>query len=720
VISILGGRDIMKIQIVLFVSIVLTIPWSLASQPIAQQLAFTKTSRIDEAVPPSIKGKHRIALFDTHRRCSYAYQPLINGAKTVNIHIDYHSIDAILDTPLSEIPLHLYDGALFALCPEFLRTMHGLSPVSKKILSIMDRFSNYPEKLTILMLPSMPPQRRTPLANLAYLLKHVGLSVTPRGITLENDPHYSPRLCSLFFNTGNNFLQSPLEFRSFSYHTTLQNPRKGRSFQYVQSFHKARTPIAFLPIKQHYPSPIRATLPYGIYWFNPARKNHLMISNTSLLTFAGISENFKLCPLDYKIRVGLMDALHETLWEISMLLSQKNRSTEGLNIEAIYKKKKPKLPHSIKMLGKRYSKSYAKQNARNRKIAWMEVWAFADSKNKKQQDELITYILDSKMQQLWLSISPNIFYSPIAREKHLQPKVITALSAFTKQLSEATKKRGLPLPEILIGFEIVNNIHNENHPKLASQDLYGNTYFDIPRPLNKEFWNSEVKIPLQKLLHDWKNPIISHGVKIRGIVLDLEMYGRKTTSEFLPTMGFDQATAIATGMVPRINTGTPHELVTYLAKNRKTKRYYLTLERKAAELGEELQSFVQKEIPNGIVCCYAPNISTDWFYKGFYKGLSSKKHPLHLFTFNAEFYIHRDWLRFNKIQAKHASVLMLSKLQTPEDFKWVDYVLQRHDGIWLNRFSRMAEPYKNDWAALERTPLGAKHRSQLAKYIGTK
>ena len=717
-ISILGGRDVMKVKSISILFIFLGISCSVKSIPLVHQLELTPTSRENEAIPPSIKNKTRIALFDTHRRCSYVYQPLINGAQTVNMHIDYYSIDRLLDTPLTEIPLQLYSGAIFVLCPEFLRTMHGSSPVSQKVLSIMDRFSQQPEKLTVMMLPSMPPQHGAPLHSLAHLMKHVGINVTPHTIALSNDPTYSPRLCSLFFNTGNNFLQSPLEFRSFSYHTTLQNPRPGRSFQYLQAFHKARTPIAFLPIKHNYPSAIKATLPYGIYWFNPARKNHLIISNSSLLTFAGISENFKLCPLDNKIRTGLMDALHETIWEISMLLGQKNLKTQGLDVEAIYKNKKPNLPHSIRNLSKRYSKSYKKQNAIKTKTAWMEMQMFEDPKNKKQQEQLIDHILDSRMDQLWLSISPNIFYSPVAREKHVQPKCLKALSSLTKNLAAAAQTRKQPIPDILIGFEIVNNIHDKNYPKLASKDIYGNTYFDIPRPLNKQFWMNEIQIPLQRLLQDWKNPTVSNGTKITGVVLDLEMYGRKTTSEFLPTMGFDETTAISTDVVPKVYTRSPNELASYLSEHKKTNRYFLTLERKAVELGQELQAFVQKEIPNGIVCCYAPNISTGWFYKGLYKGISSPEHPLHLFTFNAEFYIHKDWLLFNKIQAKHSSVLMLSKLEKPGDFKWVDYVLQRHDGIWLNRFSRMAEPYKKDWAALERTPLPTEERHKFAKYIG--
>ena len=253
-------------------------------------LSFKSTSRIDEAIPPSIKNKIRIALFDTHRRCPYVYQPLLNGAKTVNMHIEYYSIDSILDNKIEKIPLQLYQGAIFVLCPEFLKAMHGrTSLATKKTLDLIEAFSKYKSKLTVLMLPSMPPQQNPPLFNLSQLIQRVGMTVTPKTVILPEDPSYSPKLCSLFFKTSNNFLRSPLEYRSFSYHTSLQNPRPGQSFQYSQVFNQPTTPIAFLPIKQQYPAAIKATLPYGVYWFNPVHKNHLIISNASLLTFAGIS-----------------------------------------------------------------------------------------------------------------------------------------------------------------------------------------------------------------------------------------------------------------------------------------------------------------------------------------------------------------------------------------------------------------------------------------------
>ena len=155
-------------------------------------------------------------------------------------------------------------------------------------------------------------------------------------------------------------------------------------------------------------------------------------------------------------------------------------------------------------------------------------------------------------------------------------------------------------------------------------------------------------------------------------------------------------------------------------ENQKTKPYFHILEAEAKRLGNELRTFVRNKIPKAIIGCYAPNISTDWFYKGIYKGLSKPENPILLLTFNSEFYAHKDWLTSHRVQAKHASVLMLSKIRSKDDFTWVDYILQRHDGIWFNRFSRMAEPYHKDWSTLEQTSLTMDDRNKFAKYLGTK
>jgi len=59
-------------------------------------------------------------------------------------------------------------------------------------------------------------------------------------------------------------------------------------------------------------------------------------------------------------------------------------------------------------------------------------------------------------------------------------------------------------PRILVGFEIANNLYAPHLPKVFSRDAYGGTYPDLPSPLNNNFWNNEVKVPLKILVEKWQ------------------------------------------------------------------------------------------------------------------------------------------------------------------------------------------------------------------------
>ena len=667
----------------------------------------------------AIKSKIRIALFDTSRNCRYVYQPLIDMAQPLNIQIDYYSIGNVLDADITKFPLAVYDGAFFILCSEFLKTMQT-SPASEKILNLLENYAKQPKKLTGLMFPPMNPQNKNMMLLLSPVMEKVGINVKKNTITIAQNELFNAQTNKHFFNVANQFLSSPIERRKIDYHTTLNPPRGGQNLEFIQTFHKTHTPLAVLPIKQKYPEAIKSTLPYGIYFFNPARKNHLLISNASLLSFAGISENFQLYPINVSIRTGLQDAFQETMWELSLLLTQDKHEETGLDVKRIFEKTKPALPNSIKTLHAIIGKTNDSRHPK--KTAWMEISCFEDNskEHKAQQTKLVDFILDSKLDSLWLSISPNMYYSPIGKEKQKKEIFLKTLGAFTKQLSTQAKKQKATAPELLIGFEIANNLYAPNLPKKYAYDIYGNTYNDVPQPLDKTFWKNEITTPLKDFLHDWQSFKVSNGIKIKGIVIDFEMYCRKTTGAFLPTMGFSFETAKQLPFTKDHNISTPNKLAKFLIKTKQTTPYFQILEAEAKKLGHELRQFIRTELPNSTIGCYAPNISTDWFYKGIYKGLSTPKDPIYLLTFNAEFYAHKKWLEDHSIQAKHASVLMLSKLKNKNDFNLVDYILQRHDGIWLNRFSRLVEPYHNDWSTLEQTPMNMDERTAFIKFMGTR
>ena len=675
-------------------------------------LSTTKTMRAPIKPDPK-KHRFTIALFDTARRCSYTYNPFIEIAKSTGFKIDYYSLPRLLDTPNKKIPFDQYQGAFFVICPEFLKAMKH-SPAAKKILYVLKKFYSYPNKLTSLMFPSLNPANRRPLVALEPLLHQLGMNVHLNSITQPEASQENKKLAddlTMLFNVGNRFLRFSPDYRSYQYHTTLNIPRTGRPFNVQQNLSEDIMSLALLPLNQTSAKPVQNTLPYGVYWFNPARKNHLVLGNVSALSASGISENFQFCPMNFELRKDIHNEISQMMWELYLILTQ-GEQHPGIDIPRIQKYTKTPLPKNLMQLGKKHTAKVIGKTPY--KTAWMEILPFEQSNKKKEQTQLIRFILNSGIDSLWISLKPNIYFSPIANNKRNINQFLASVSRFTKMLKRESHKKRIHPPKILIGFEIVENIGAASQ---AARDVYGNHYPDVPRPLDANFWINEVKTPLEKFVATWKDPAISNGIELAGILLDLEMYGRKATGSFLPTMGFEPETIKPFVRIPLASNISPDHFAQYLMDNTLSTDFFDHLEKEAAKLGTYLRKCCNKTLPNGIIGCYAPNISTDWFYKGFYKGLSTQKNPIELFTFNAEFKSHKKWLENNGIYAHHSCVLMLSKVRDKKDFTLVDDILQRHDGVWFNRFSRIIEPVRNDWSNLEQTTMNMEEREAFAQYL---
>ncbi|MCK4499122.1 hypothetical protein KAU11_01340 [Candidatus Babeliales bacterium] len=651
--------------------------------------------------------KVTVALFDTAHNESYHYDHIAQLANASNMEIDYYPLHRVLDTPQHEIPFQKYDCSFFVLCPEMLKGMQT-SPAAKKVLALIKQVAHMPNKLTGLLFPSMNLGSNNPMAALSPLFSQLGIKQDP------NNPRSLQHHTQLS-NLTNRFLQLPPESRPRGFHTSLNLPRQGRPFNATQTITGNLTPLALLPIKKDgYQLEVKSLFPFGLYWFNPTQNNHLFISNNNLLTFSGISENFQLCPMDFPLRKKMLEALQQMLWELNSIFD-KEQQEAGINTKQVLASQKIELPAALKTLGTRQNQSNQKTN----KIAWMELMAFESQEPKKvaEQKILIKMLAASGLDSLWISINPNMYYSPIAKLSGNKKVLLNALASFTEQLQEEVAKQKAKPPAILISFEIANNLYNPNLPKPHAQDLYGNSYPDVPAPLDKEFWKNEVMMPLEQFLVDWKKPGIANGIKISGVILDLEMYCRKTTGSFLQSMGFEKETISQFLSPPLASLLSSHSFTNYLIDNRLASKYFAFLEKKAKLLGQDMKNFFNQQLPGGIIGCYAPNISIDWFYKGFYKGLSSPQEPLHLFTFNTEFDSHKKWLAENDIQANHSGVLMLSKLRTEQDFGWTKKIAKHHSGVWLNRFSRIAEIYHKDWSTLEQTPLSFQKRFDFTRSL---
>lgn len=652
------------------------------------------------------ENKFSLGIFDTGHTEKYRIQPFIDIAESVGFEVKYKPISEIVDDNPKKLNLDQYNGIFFVTNIEFLQGM-AKSSIAHKILRIINIFGEKENKLIGLFLP--PIGCKNNIINKAAIfnpiLSRVGLDtrdypfkIISKNKNLENIN--KEQLVDSLKNLTSSvkfILDVPMEARASLYDTTLSSPK---NIHCIPPTILNNNFFASLPIKQICDSELKPLLPLGLYFYNPVRKNKVFIASNSLLSFSGIEESFHICPTNLKLRKQLHELIQEMLWELNSIVTNKNNS---INYSKIQRKEKSQLPEAIINLDKPLTLT---TKIDPKKIAWMDLAFLENEEKEKGQDLLIDSILKSGPDlYLWITLNPQIFYSPIA--KHLNKKELwwKTIKRFTKNLKSKSEKLKVDPPKILIGFEITNNIYEPNLPKNPPIDIYGNTYPDIPRPLDEHFWQTEIQDPLKKFIEEWKKPDVNNGIKIAGVILDLEMYCRKTTGSFLPTMGFNSQNLQKFDI----------KNVFLLAEQQKVCDYFNFLEDQSTLLGKKLRRNIKKQIPNAIIGCYAPNISTNWFYKGLYRGLSSKDNPLNLLTFNTQIKTHQNWLKENKINANHLSVLMLSKVKNENDFGKIEEILKHNHGIWLNKFSRFAEPQHADWMNIEQSSI--KNPDEFFNYL---
>lgn len=633
-----------------------------------------------------------IALVDTVNHEKYKYNNFIELSKTAGFNVSYKSFVDILDN--NNLNFNNYDGMFFIAGIEFLKGIATQSEVSIKFLKLLKNFAQNKNKLISLILP---PINNININNkillFAPLFTCLDINTYINGF-IDNNSNLIDQLEFKFINT---YLNLPFESRNKNYNTTLSNP-SGKTQQNTNNINKDL--FTTLPINTQENDNINSLTPYGLYWIK--NNNQIFITSNSLISFADISENFHVCPTNFELRRIINKNVLIMLTELKHLFKNKN---DKINYAKFKNLKYPNLPENINNVGEKLEN---KGNNYLKKVAWLDINIFEknDKEAQAQQEKLINSIIKSSPGlTLWITLNPNMYFSSIAKKKAQKDLFVSSLSKFTKKLNLSCKKQKIKCPEILVGFEIANNLYAPDLPKNYPVDIYGNKYPDIPNPINITFWKQEIINPLNKFLDIWQDKNISNNIKISGIVLDLEMYCRRSSSSFLDTMGFNKININKFG---RINL---QELI----KNKELNNYFNFLENQAKTVGKYIKSNINKKIKNAYIACYAPSISTDWFYKGLYKGLSSKNQHVQLLTFNNEFKAHQNWLKSKNIQAKHSSVLMLSKLKETQDFGWVQKILDHNHGIWLNKFSRFSE--KINPIEIEQAQLNKQNQEDFFNFI---
>ena len=677
-------------------------------------IAFTFASCIFSlsAVP---QKQISLALVDTSGCDAYVYQPMIDIMHSVGFKVSYKPLYTVMSEPLE---LARYDAVFFLLSYEFLKGKSS-GHLWAKIVRELYLYARRKGKLTGLFFPSIATL--APSANIVDALMPIFQTL---GVGLVRLPwiesifssvsmaQYSPSI-NYFMQVTNAFLANTLESRPLRFHTTLNMPHGGTSFdnEALQNDVDQHTQgLYLLPKDTNCSAVVRQTLPYGVYWFNPLYKNHVLISSMTVLTFAGVTENFHFCPLESALRHEMLAMAQRMFANVAQMTNPQvpNRDL--------------KLPASATIVG-------LAEHDRIFKTAWMELSVFDVSECKMpdeiqqrraQQDALIKYIFDACLDALWITFNPHMVYSPIGRLKNKEDSWLAAIGSFTQKLNDyATTNKCVP-PKIFVGFEITNNLYEPNMPKNYPIDVYENYYADLPLPTSKPFWTQEIVTPLEKFVEAWKRPEIGHGINLAGVVFDLEMYCRKTSNLFLNTMTIDAETfntfAQQKKGVVKIDAGV-RDRVLALMEQGVAQRYWGFLENRARLIGSYLRSKCSACIPHCQFMCYVPNLQISWFYKGLYQGLSQTQSPLHLLTFNNEFFAHAPWFKKHKINAHHSTVLMLAKIASEDDFSRVSMLGAHHHGIWFNRFSRFVEPKSSGWVSIEQPGIAESSYPAFMKYL---
>lgn len=395
----------------------------------------------------------------------------------------------------------------------------------------------------------------------------------------------------------------------------------------------------------------------------------IVLVKNELLYFQGMLENSKIYPVQTDLQNRAEKIVHsefESIFQKRLRSVSENSSTF----------KRPK-----------------DESENFEKLAWLDIFYAPCEQNSRVAQLKLKKLAELSAQVgltgLWITPAINNIFSPIGVQKEQRNLFLERLSFFLKWVKSCYEKRNLPLPNIYFGYEIANNLVGNNYSKTPPEDLFGNRYFDQPNPLDSEFWQNEVVVPFKNLFSKMRNSLNQFGV---GVVIDFEMYLRKTGSTFASVCGFDEQNIDDFCSQNNLDQFEP----------RHYQDFFNFLEGQAYALGLKIAKDLKKVSARLRLGFYVPCVPPSWFYKGFLQGFGKNAGELDFFSFYSKFQSLRPWFEKNKIFVNHYEVFMLSKLNQPDAKELVAEQFLRSDGIWLNRWSRINEAYSpQSWFELE-------------------
>lgn len=211
--------------------------------------------------------------------------------------------------------------------------------------------------------------------------------------------------------------------------------------------------------------------------------------------------------------------------------------------------------------------------------------------------------------------------------------------------------------------------------------------WDVPSPWDLEVWRREVVRPA-RIAAQWARREPS----VAGIVLDVEMYGRKPLF-FGQGLDFGDAPFLAflrnRGELEAGSSLRPRERFPWLRDRGLLQQYYDFLEQRAELMGRELRQAIHSIHPGLILGSYSAGALQRWFYRGLWRGMSTPERPLVLFTFQRDLDPDQEALAREGIHVLHVRALLMGLLRREDYPRLFDHALRRNWGYWLNRLTAL-------------------------------
>jgi len=613
-------------------------------------------------------------VIDTDGKESYYYQALQDLAHSCAFDCDYKNLYSMLESPTID---DAYRAVFFFASPRIVhQEKHA---ITQDVCTALKDFCSKKNKLIVLLFPNNASAEK-----LSTLLSYTGL---PSSVSAQSIVKIY-RAC----------IEYPNMQTGKQYGTSLINKCKESANHKCSSYTKSHMlPKNFL-LLPHIKHGIHTSSdhPLAITLYNKETNNIIALMPSADCSFAEVAENFHKNPHDNKDRNYLLSRVQELLWQLRSLHTMKKLPTQ----------RKPHLPRCFTQVPKKLHTQKKPFSA-----AWLDpkdyylnddLHALHECKQKAIMQGC-QFLHDCSFNLLWFEVNPEWYFSPMALFKKDTDIVMETMKSIGTCLTASAKKSGAKMPDIFIGSDITSNFNGQK-PKNCVYDVFGNAYPNIPSPFDREnVWKQELITPFARCYAQLKQ-----SMPIDGLFLDFEMYhAPRQASSYHDHMDFSEC---AWQVFKKVHATAPDydsvaDRIAYLKKQKLFKQYFTTLSNEACSIGEHIKEQIHTIHPALRIAIYAPTLPSSWFYRGIIRGLSSKKQPLIMATFNTDYQRHSRWLEINAMHLSHGTALMMSKLESEKDFALITKLSSGHDFVWYNRPSRQLyqhaekHPSKKWWQA---------------------